>query len=270
MKKKYLMGLVVIMLVLAACGGGGSGDGTSLVNADPHETDTKVNTTVPTAAKDIPDFDVGTFTYASDETAAKTLVGDAMGKLEGLLGEIFAGGGSSLLSASKTSSARAMQNESFEYYLSEAQQDIEDELKTSVTAIGYAKGTVSYDDKNITPFRLTADAKCRIAILEGYTTDDDWIIKGYIGGDAAAKNIYITDSSASGTASATVTYALSIADSSKNYVKCTITMTVSLNASKGTLGYTYKATVFNPSGSQWGTLVTGDETVSLDDILGSF
>jgi hypothetical protein len=272
MKKKYLMGLAVIMLVLAACGGSGSGDGTSLVNADSHDADNKVNITVPTTFNAIPDFDED-YTYASDEAASKDLVRDAMGKLEGLLSGISFSdiGGSSLLSASKTSSARAMQNESFEYYLSEAQQDIQDELKTSVTANGYAKGTVSYDDdENFTPFRLTADAKCRIEILAGYTTEDDWIIKGYIGGDATAKNIYITDSSASGTAKVTLNYALSIADSSKKYVKCTISMTVTLNASKGTLDFTYQAKVFNPSGSQWGKLVTDGATISLDDIFGSF
>jgi hypothetical protein len=248
MKKKYVIVLAVLVMVLAACSNPtGGGDGTYVAPNTPPQTDSNPSLTVPASAADIPALDAD-ITYSADQNEATKLVEDALEEIQNMIFSDMPGLGAL---PSKTDGARAIQNETFEYYLSQdAQADIEQEIP-GAKVYGYAKGNVSYDDDNFVPFKLTADAKARFELPNGYVYGG-YNIKGYFAGTANAKNIYITDKSASGTASANLDYAVSIAHvTDKIGVKCRVEMKMTLNASSNAATYKYKVIVFAQNGSDW-------------------
>jgi hypothetical protein len=257
MKKKYLIVLVVLALVLAACAnstGGGDGTGGPATPTD----DTPNVIPVPSTVADIDGFDSNGGSYVENEGDAATLIAAAMLQVEGLVEGIV-----SSRMPSQYSNARSVQEETIDIKFSQYQEEIRSEIP-GANVLGFASGTVRYDDINTLPISVNLNMACRAEILGRGYTSGGYTVKTTVGGTAGANFNISENDTITGSARADFQIALSVTDG-RNWVKCYATATLSFNA--GNIAYSYSAKAFKGATDSASWTITDGETIPLSEIM---
>jgi hypothetical protein len=241
--------VAVIGFTMITCSDGGGGGGGSRRGNDQPLTnpDQNPDLTVPASPSGIPNFNSSKgYSAFSSKSEAEDLVAEFEELLDEFVAELnetldsdgFGGLFSINYNYSRASFGRAVFGraaESIDINLSELLKEEFGDMPY-VKFNGYIKGTVSYpdNDEDIFPLSANGSAKFRLETSEGFDADGElegYETIGFVTGEVNVNNIRITsEDSMSGSANATVNYAVNLADKeSSQWIKLLGKVTVAVN-----------------------------------------